>query len=110
MTSRRSTDIVKSLTIDRKEFYMNNEYLAKAREKVPDAKTLIVLASKRARLLATGAPPMVRCKDENFLDVALLEIAEGKLVASFEDNTPDDFMSEIAAAKAAEGTGKKSDS
>lgn len=56
---------------------------------------------------------MVRCKDENFLDVALLEIAEGKLVASFEDNTPDDFMSEIAAAKAAaaaEGTGKKSDS
>ena len=64
---------------------MNNEYLAKAREKVPDAKTLIVLASKRARLLATGAPPMVRCKDENFLDVALLEIAEGKLVAS---NTP----------------------
>lgn len=88
---------------------MNNEYLAKAREKVPDAKTLIVLASKRARLLATGAPPMVRCKDENFLDVALLEIAEGKLVASFEDNTPDDFMSEIAAAKAAaaaEGTGK----
>ena len=81
---------------------MNNEYLAKAREKVPDAKTLIVLASKRARLLATGAPPMVRCKDENFLDVALLE-----------DNTPDDFMSEIAAAKAAaaaEGTGKKSDS
>ena len=48
---------------------MNNEYLAKAREKVPDAKTLIVLASKRARLLATGAPPMVRCKDENFLHV-----------------------------------------
>ena len=92
---------------------MNNEYLAKAREKVPDAKTLIDMASKRARLLATGAPPMVRCKDENFLDVALLEIAEGKLVASFEDNTPDDFMSEIAAAKAAaaaEGTGKKSDS
>ena len=75
MTSRRSTDIVKSLTIDRKEFYMNNEYLAKAREKVPDAKTLIVLASKRARLLATGAPPMVRCKDENSLDAALLAMA-----------------------------------
>ncbi len=90
---------------------MNNEYLAKAREKVPDAKTLIVLASKRARLLATGAPPMVRCKDENFLDVALLEIAEGKLVASFEDKPQDDFMSEIAAVKAAAAAeaGKKSD-
>ena len=56
---------------------MNNEYLANARKQVPDAKTLIVLASKRARVLANGAPPMVRCKDENFLDVALLEIAGG---------------------------------
>lgn len=27
---------------------MNNEYLAKAREKVPDAKTLIVLASQES--------------------------------------------------------------
>lgn len=94
---------------------MNNEYLANARKQVPDAKTLIVLASKRARVLANGAPPMVRCKDENFLDVALLEIAEGKLVPNFDRTAPaDDFMSEIAAAKAAaaaaEGTGKKSDS
>ena len=79
---------------------MNNDYLARAREIVPDAKTLIILASKRARLLATGAPPMVRCKDENFLDVALLEIAEGKLVPNF-NGEPDDFMAEIAAAKAA---------
>ena len=80
---------------------MNNDYLLKAREQVPDAKTLIILASKRARLLATGAAPMVRCKDENFLDVALLEIAEGKLKPSFDENQPDDFMAEIAAAKAA---------
>ena len=78
---------------------MNNDYLARAREKVPDAKTLIILASKRARLLATGAPPMVRCKDENFLDVALLEIAEGLLIPNFDDE-PDDFMAQIAAVKA----------
>ncbi|MBO4632560.1 MAG: DNA-directed RNA polymerase subunit omega [Lentisphaeria bacterium] len=79
---------------------MNNELLAKAREKVPDAKTLIILASKRARLLATGAPPMVRSKSENFLDVALQEIGEGLLVPNFDDQ-PDDFMAQIAAVKAA---------
>ncbi|MBO7147629.1 MAG: DNA-directed RNA polymerase subunit omega [Lentisphaeria bacterium] len=79
---------------------MNNEYLARAREQVPDAKTLIILASKRARLLATGAPPMVRCQEENFLDVALLEIAEGLLVPDF-NGEADDFMAQIAAVKAA---------
>ena len=78
---------------------MNNELLLKAREKVPDAKTLIILASKRARLLATGAPPMVRTKNENFLDIALQEIAEGLLVPNFDDQ-PDDFMAQIAAVKA----------
>ena len=64
---------------------MNNEYLARAREKVPDAKTLIVLASKRARLLATGAPPMVRCKDENFLDVGGIQDILLPVVAVGED-------------------------
>ena len=79
---------------------MNNELLLKAQEKVPDAKTLIILASKRARLLASGAPPMVRSQSENFLDVALQEIAEGLLVPNFDDQ-PDDFMAQIAAVKAA---------
>ena len=78
---------------------MNNELLLKAREKVPDAKTLIILASKRARLLAIGAPPMVRSKSENFLDVALQEIAEGLLIPDFDDQ-PDDFMAQIAEVKA----------
>ena len=62
---------------------MNNEYLARAKEQISDAKTLIILASKRARALAYGARPMVRCKEENFLDVALLEIAEGLLSYEF---------------------------
>ena len=79
---------------------MNNEYLLRAREKVSDAKTLIVLASKRAAVLATGAAkPMVKCKDDNFVDIALLEIAEGLLEPDFEAKA-DDFMAEIAAAKA----------
>ena len=44
---------------------MNNEYLERAKQVVPDAKTLILLASRRANELAYGARPMVRCKDEN---------------------------------------------
>lgn len=84
---------------------MNNDYLLKAREKVPDAKTLIVLASKRARDLAYGARPMVRTRDENHLDVALLEIGEGLLSASFDGVAPeDDFLRQIEAVKAAAGT------
>ena len=86
---------------------MNNEYLAKAREQVPDAKTLIILASKRARLLAMGATPMVPSKDdENKLDVALREIAEGLLIPTFED-TGDDFMDQVAAMKTASSEGAK---
>lgn len=86
---------------------MNNEYLAKAKEMVPDAKTLIVLASKRARALAYGARPMVRTRDENNLDVALLEIAEGKLEATWDGSGEDDFLKEIEAFKAASGTNKE---
>ena len=39
---------------------MNNDYLERARQVVPDAKTLILLASRRANELACGARPMVR--------------------------------------------------
>ena len=78
---------------------MNNEYLAKARQVMPDAKELIVVASRRARSLALGARPMVRCNDENSIDVALLEIAEGKLSST--EGNPDDFLKEIEAVKQA---------
>ncbi len=79
---------------------MNNAYLEKARQAVPDAKNLILLASKRAKQLALGGRPMVRCKDENYLDVALLEIAEGKLVPTFEGGE-DDVLKDFAAAREA---------
>lgn len=84
---------------------MNNDYLLKAREKVPDVKTLIVLASKRAHDLDYGARPMVRCKEENNMDVALLEISEGLLSASFDANPEDDFLKQIEAVKAAAAAG-----
>ena len=85
---------------------MNNEYLLRAKEVIPDAKTLIVLASKRARALAYGARPMVRCKEDNHLDIALLEIAEGKLEAVFGDAPEEDILQQLEAARksAASGT------
>ena len=81
---------------------MNNEYLLRARQVVPDAKVLIVLASKRAAMLASGkSRPMVRCKDDNFLDIALLEIAEGKLEAEFAKEGENDILNELEALKKA---------
>lgn len=87
---------------------MNNEYLLRAKEVIPDAKTLIVLASKRARALAYGARPMVRCKEDNHLDIALLEIAEGKLEAVFGDAPEEDILQQLEAARksAAAGSGE----
>ena len=80
---------------------MNNEYLLRAKEVIPDAKILIVLASKRAAMLASGkSRPMVRCKEDSFLDIALLEIAEGKL--DFEKGKPgeNDILTEYEFLKA----------
>ena len=65
---------------------MNEKYLDLARQVVPDKRLLINAASKRAAELARNARPLVVVPpqdDRNFLDIALLEIAEGKLVVSF---------------------------
>ncbi len=81
---------------------MNNEYLARAKERIPDAKTLIILASKRAYDLAHRKKhPMVRTKDDNYLDIALLEIAEGLLDVTFADKVEDDFLKQAEALKMA---------
>ena len=63
---------------------MNNEYLNKAKQVITDPQILSVVAAKRARQLATGARPMVKCDMTNLLDVALLEIGEGLLSYEFE--------------------------
>ncbi|MBO5762936.1 MAG: DNA-directed RNA polymerase subunit omega [Lentisphaeria bacterium] len=62
---------------------MNNDYLYRAKEIIQDPQILSVVASKRARQLALGARPMIKCDSENHLDVALLEIAEGLLSYEF---------------------------
>ena len=62
---------------------MNEEYLEKAKSKVDDVRILINGASKRADELAKGARPLVPTlpqDNRSSLDIALLEIAEGKIV------------------------------
>jgi len=65
---------------------MNNDYLKRARQQIPDQQILSVVAAKRAKQLSQGARPMVRCDSQNQLDVALLEIAEGLLSYEFPED------------------------
>jgi DNA-directed RNA polymerase omega subunit len=58
---------------------VNNAYLERAKKIIVDPKVLSIVAAKRAKQLALGGRPMVKCTSDNVLDVALLEIAEGKL-------------------------------
>ena len=76
---------------------MNNEYLDRARKVITDPQILSVVSAKRARQLALGARPMVRCNSENHLDVALLEIAEGLISYEFGAEEPEVAASEAAA-------------
>ncbi len=73
---------------------MNNTYLALAKQVIPDPQVLSVVAAKRARQLATGGRPMVKCDSTNLLDVALLEISEGLLSYEFGDGNS---VSEVTA-------------
>ena len=77
---------------------MNNAYLERAKQVIADPQILSVVAAKRARQLALGGRPMVKCDSENHLDVALLEIAEGLL--DYEFGSEEEAAAE--AAKAAE--------
>ncbi|MBM4143509.1 MAG: DNA-directed RNA polymerase subunit omega [Lentisphaerae bacterium] len=65
---------------------MNVELLDAARERVPNVPVLINMVSKRVRQLNAGFRPYVRPShpDESRLDVALREIAEGKLIAEID--------------------------
>ena len=78
---------------------MNAELLKKAHEKVPSVPVLVNLISKRERELINGAKPLVnpttlltdedRAKNRTALDidkcdVALAEVAQGKLIAEID--------------------------
>lgn len=80
---------------------MNNAYLERAKTVIPDPQILSVVAAKRARQLALGARPMVKCDSENHLDVALLEIAEGLIGYEFGEGETEE-TEETAAESPAE--------
>ncbi|NLF92824.1 MAG: DNA-directed RNA polymerase subunit omega [Oligosphaeraceae bacterium] len=64
---------------------MNEEYLNRARKKVKDVRLFINGVSKRARQLSNGSRRLVPTMPEDErsnLDIALLEVAEGKIIIS----------------------------
>ena len=65
---------------------MNNELLKKAHEKIPSVPVLVNLISKRERELINGAKPLIKpaSLDVDKCDIALQEVAEGKLVAEID--------------------------
>ena len=65
---------------------MNSELLKKAHEKIPSTPVLVNLISKRERELINGAKPLVRpdSLDEDKCDIALREVAEGRLIAEID--------------------------
>ena len=70
---------------------MNDKYLERALEKIPDRRALSLLASRRARELVRGARPLIKNNEEDYLDLALLEISEGLLDYELPVKEEDDF-------------------
>lgn len=62
---------------------MNLELLDKAKVRVPSVPVLVNLISQRVRQLNGGMRPYVKpsSPDEDRLDIALREIADGKIIA-----------------------------
>lgn len=62
---------------------MDQELVKKAKLRVPSIPILVNMVSKRVKQLNTGMRPLVMplSPDEDKLDIALREIAEGKLIA-----------------------------
>ena len=63
---------------------MNNLYVEKALQQIADRNLLVNLASKRASEISRGSKPLVDVPVDTVpLDIALLEIAEGKVRYEF---------------------------
>ncbi len=65
---------------------MNIDYLEKAKERVPNIPLLINLVSRRVRQLNAQQRPLAKPDGPHMskLDLALKEVAEGKLTAEIE--------------------------
>jgi DNA-directed RNA polymerase subunit omega len=68
---------------------LNVELLEAAKSRVPSVPVLINMVSKRVRQLNAGFRPYVRpdSPNEDKLDIALREIADGKLIAEMDFDT-----------------------
>lgn len=65
---------------------MNTELLEQAKDRVPSIPVLINMVSKRVRQLNAGLRPYVRPEspNEDVVDTALREIAQGKIIAELD--------------------------
>ncbi len=65
---------------------MDNKLLKAAQEKIPSSQVLVNLVSKRVRELINGSKPLVHLTtlDVDKCDIALQEVAEGKLIAEID--------------------------
>ena len=67
---------------------MNNDYLERAKEVITDPKVLVNVAAQRATELAQRYRPLVPVPpkdDRNYLNIALMEIAEGMISVEMTD-------------------------
>ncbi|MBN1269422.1 MAG: DNA-directed RNA polymerase subunit omega [Kiritimatiellae bacterium] len=71
---------------------MNVDYLDKAKERISTVPLLINVVSRRVRQLNGGNRPLIKPDSPHMpnLDVALKEIAEGKLTAEMVFSTEED--------------------
>ncbi len=61
---------------------MNSHFLEEASKLISDPQVLINMVSKRVRQLSAGSRPMVPVETRmGYADIALAEIAQGKLTA-----------------------------
>ena len=65
---------------------MDSKLLKAAHEKIPSVPVLVNLVSKRERELINGAKPLIKpaSLDVDKCDIALQEVAEGKLIAEID--------------------------
>lgn len=70
---------------------MNATYLEKAKERVPNIPLLINIVSRRVRQLNAGQRPLIKPDSPGMdrLDLALKEVAEGKLSAELGSMPPE---------------------
>lgn len=75
---------------------MNMNYLETAKERIPNVPLLINLVARRVRQLNQGQRPLIKPDAPNMpkMDLALKEIAEGKLTAEINYAPPPSSLSE----------------